>query len=47
MYNNLDFDNDRSIIRDQFLKDVNKRVSLQDIGETLDKLIYEDKAKNA
>ena len=47
MYNYLDFDNDRSIVRDQFLNDVSKRVSLVDIGETLDKLIYDDKAKHA
>jgi hypothetical protein len=46
MYNNLDFDHDRAIVRDKFLNEVNKRVSLKDIGETLDKLIYENKAEN-
>jgi hypothetical protein len=47
MYNHLDFDHDRAIVRDKFLNEVNKRVTLKDIGETLDKLIYENKAENA
>jgi len=46
MYNHLDFDHDRAKVRDKFLNEVNKRVSLKDIGETLDKLIYENKAEN-
>lgn len=47
MYNHLDYDHDRAKVRDQFLKDVNKRATLEDIGETLDKLVYEDKANNS
>ena len=44
MYNHLDFDSDRTKVRDQFLKDVMKRSSLADIGETLDKLTVASKA---
>lgn len=44
MYNQLDYDSDRTKVRDQFLKDVTKRSSLADIGETLDKLTVASKA---
>lgn len=44
MYNKLDFDSDRTKVRDQFLKDVTRRSSLADIGETLDKLTIASKA---
>ena len=44
MYNYLDFDNDRARVRTRFLKEMNKRTTLKDIGETLDKLIYDSKA---
>ena len=44
MYNYLDFDSDRTKVRDQFLKDVTRRSSLADIGETLDKLTIASKA---
>ena len=47
MYDQLDFDHDRSKVRRKFLSEVNRRVSLDDIGETLDKLIYESKGENA
>jgi small subunit ribosomal protein S9 len=46
MYNVLDYDSDRTKVRDQFLKDVTKRSSLADIGETLDKLTVASKAAN-
>jgi DNA-directed RNA polymerase sigma subunit (sigma70/sigma32) len=36
MYNYLDFDNDRAIVRDRFLTQMNKRATLADIGESLD-----------
>lgn len=45
MYDHLDYDNDRVKVRKKFLEEVNKRVTLEDIGETLDKLIYESKAE--
>lgn len=44
MYNYLDFDHDRAKVRNRFLKEMNKRTTLKDIGETLDKLIYDSKA---
>ena len=47
MYDHLDFDHDRSKVRQKFLSEVNRRVTLDDIGETLDKLIYESKGENA
>lgn len=47
MYDHLDFDHDRSKVRKKFLSEVNRRVTLDDIGETLDKLIYESKGENA
>jgi hypothetical protein len=47
MYSNLDYDNDREKIREKYLKEMNKRISLKDIGETLDDLVLENKAKYA
>lgn len=44
MYNSLDYDNDRSRVRDKFLNEVNKRTTLADVGETLDKLVIDSKA---
>lgn len=44
MYNHLDFMHDRAKVRDKFLKEMNKKTTLVDIGETLDKLVYESKA---
>jgi|DEB0MinimDraft_12_1074336.scaffolds.fasta_scaffold44232_3 hypothetical protein len=46
MYNYLDFDNDRSKVRNKFLMEMNKRATLEDIGETLDELVIDAKAKN-
>jgi DNA-directed RNA polymerase sigma subunit (sigma70/sigma32) len=36
MYNYLDFDNDRAVVRSKFLNEMNKRTTLADIGEQLD-----------
>lgn len=47
MYDHMDYDNDREQVRQKFLNEANKRVTLEDIGETLDKLIYESKAEHA
>ena len=44
MYNYMDFNHDRAMVREKFLKQMNKRTTLLDIGETLDKLVYESKA---
>jgi len=46
MYNYLDFDNDRSRVREKFIFEMNKKTSLEDIGETLDELVLDSKAKN-
>ena len=46
MYNYLDYDHDRSRVRDKFLNEMNKRTTLADIGETLDKMHYSSKANN-
>ena len=44
MYDYLDYDHDRARVRNKFLKDVAKRTTLEDIGETLDRLTYASKA---
>jgi len=45
MYNYLDFDNDRSKVRNKFLNEVHKRSNLADIGEQLDKIVINEKAE--
>lgn len=44
MYNYLDYDNDRARVRTRFIKEMNKKTSLKDIGEMLDKFIIDEKA---
>ena len=46
MYNYLDYDSDRSVVRAKFMNEVNKRSTLEDIGETLDRLTIGAKADN-
>ena len=46
MYDAMDFDHDRARVRRQFLKNVNQRTTLEDIGEELDKLVIDSKASN-
>lgn len=46
MYNYLDFDHEREEVRRKFLQEMNKRTTLADIGETLDKLVIDSKAAN-
>lgn len=46
MYSNLDYDSERAQARERFLKEANKRTTLEDLGETLDKLVIDSKAKN-
>lgn len=47
MYNYLDYDNDRSRVRERFVKEMNKKTTLTDIGEMLDRFILDEKAENA
>lgn len=44
MYDHLDYDYDRKTMRAKFLNEMNKKASLADIGETLDKLVANSKA---
>ena len=44
MYSYLDYDHDRARVRDKFLNEMNKRSTLADIGETLDRLVANSKA---
>jgi hypothetical protein len=46
MYSYLDFDTDRSMVRTKFLQEMNKKTTLKDIGEILDKLVLDSKAEN-
>lgn len=45
MYDYFDFDNDRTRVRDRFIKEINKKTTLKDIGEALDKFLVDEKAK--
>lgn len=45
MYNFMDYDNERANVRQKYLQETNKRVDLRDIGEMLDDLVFENKAK--
>lgn len=45
MFQDLDWNSDRSHVRDAILRDRAKRVSLKEIGRTLDSFILKDKAK--
>ena len=47
MYNFLDYDNDRSRVRERFIKEMNKKTSLKDIGELLDKFIIDERGESA
>lgn len=47
MYDHLDYAHDRAKVRDKFLGEVNKRVTLEDVGETLDKMALDSKAAYA
>ena len=46
MYNYADYDNDRENIRRRFIDEMNKKTTLKDIGESLDKFILDEKAEN-
>lgn len=47
MYSYLDYDNDRHRVRSRFMKEINKKTTLKDIGDLLDQLIINDKAADA
>jgi len=44
MYNYLDFKNDRHRVRERFMKEMNKKTTIEDIGGLLDKFILDSKA---
>ena len=46
MYDYVDYDNERTVLRNEFLKDVSKRSDLEEIGEILDKLTWTSKAND-
>ena len=45
MYNYMDYQSDRIRVRNRFLDQMNKKTTLKDIGETLDRLILDEKAE--
>ena len=44
MYNYLDYKNDRHRVRERFLKEMNKKTTIQDVGYLLDELVLDSKA---
>ena len=46
MYNFMDYDNDRTRMRQRFIAEMNKKTSLKDIGEALDKFIVDEKGES-
>lgn len=46
MYNYMDYDHDRAVVRNKYLKEMNKKTSLEDIGEILDDMVIDSKAAN-
>ena len=47
MYNYLDFKNDRHRMRQRFMKEINKKTTIEDIGGLLDKFTLDSKANAA
>ena len=45
MYNSLDYKHDRHRVRERFVKHVNKKTTIQDIGLLLDKWTLDSKGK--
>lgn len=45
MYSYIDFRSDRHRVRERFIKHVNKKSTIEDIGALLDKFVLESKAK--
>ncbi len=46
MYNYMDYNNDRARVRDRFMKEMNKKTTLEDIGRELDKMLIDEKAES-
>lgn len=46
MYAYFDYDNDRARVRDRFIKEQNKKTTLKDIGEALDKFLLDERAES-
>jgi hypothetical protein len=44
MYSYLDFYNDRHACRERFVKEINKKTTLEDVGKQLDKFVLDSKA---
>lgn len=47
MYSYFDYDNDRARVRQRFLDEMNKKTTLKDIGEQLDKFLLDERARGA
>ena len=47
MYSYFDYDNDRARVRQRFLDEMNKKTTLKDIGEQLDKFVLDERARGA
>ena len=45
MYTYLDYDNDRVRVRNRFINEMNKKTTLKDIGESLDKFLIDERAE--
>ena len=45
MYNYLDYRHFRHQVRHKFITDMHKKTTIEDIGESLDDLIFESKAR--
>jgi DNA-directed RNA polymerase sigma subunit (sigma70/sigma32) len=46
MFNYLDYDNERYKVRARFIKEMNKKTTLEDVGRILDKFIIDEQAKD-
>lgn len=46
MYNYMDYDNDRANVRERLVKNINKKTTLKDIGELLDKFLLDERAES-
>lgn len=47
MFNFLDYDYDRYHVREKFIKEMNKKTTLQEIGEILDQMLINEQAADA
>ena len=45
MYSYFDYDNDRSRVRERFVNDLHKKITLKEIGEQLDKFLLDERAE--